>query len=112
MPKVRNVNVLLGMIERGAVARDIDRRFAELLHGLNDLGSEESKKEFRGTLTIKVSVGVKEGTARISAEVDHKLPKRTPSQTLLFVDDEGELDTEHPKQPDMFGSGPRAVETA
>lgn len=36
MPKVRNVNVLLGMIERGAVARDIDRRFAELLHGLNE----------------------------------------------------------------------------
>ncbi len=106
MAKVRDVNTLLGMLERGRAIRDANAKFGDLMKVLHELGIEEPKKVFKGSVTIKIGVAVKDGVATIEATSEAKVPKATPGQALFFVDGDGDLSTESPRQPDMF---PRKV---
>ena len=102
MAKIRDLNTLMGMLDRGHVIREANGQLSELLQVLSEMGSEEPKKNFKGSLNIKVEVALKDGVATISATVEKKVPKRTPGAGLFWVDGDGELTTEHPQQDDMF----------
>lgn len=102
MAKIRDLNTLLGMLDRGHVIREANGQLAEVLTGLNEISAEAPKKAIKGSLAIKVDIELKDGIATISASVEKKLPKRVPGTALFWVDGEGELTNEHPSQPDMF----------
>ena len=94
MSKVRDVNTAIGMIDRGEVQREANRLFEEVLRTLNDLSSDLPKKKFKGQVKLTLDVEVVNGTATISAEVSHKLPKPERGSAFFWLTREGELTTE------------------
>lgn len=102
MAKIRDINTLMGMLDRGHVIREANGQLGELLAGLNDLNGDAPKKAVKGSLTIKVEVELKDGVATIAASVEKKLPKCAPGSGLFWLDKDGDITTEHPQQDDMF----------
>lgn len=110
MAKIKSVITMMGMLERGYVPREMDKHFAQVLETLRDMSDDNLKKTFKGEISLKIGVAMVNGTATVTAQIDSKTPKPEPAQGMFFVDKDGNLNTEHPGQPDMFK--PSAVETA
>jgi hypothetical protein len=103
MSKVRDLNTLVGMIDRGHIIREGNEKLDDVLQALTALSAESPKKKLRGKITLEVDIEVTNGVAMISAAVKAKKPEPERGSSLFWLTDAGELTVEHPKQVDMFG---------
>lgn len=111
MTQVKDLNTLLGLINDGRSIAEINDLWPTLVKDLLDLSSDDSKKTFKGTITLKLTVEVQAGIAQVSLESAIKAPSRKPEVSIFFPTRDGYLSDEHPKQIAMFGGGrPRVVD--
>lgn len=100
MKKIRDAGVLLGYLEDGEFLGDLNTSLQETIEALHERAGNKGKA--KGSLTIKVDIEVANAMATIKSHFDAKTPKPERGSTVLFVTDDGELSTEHPRQHDMF----------
>lgn len=110
MAKIRDLNTLVGMLDRGLVIREGNEKLADVLSTLTELSAESPKRKVKGKVTLEVDIEVVNGVATISASVKAKKPEPDRGTTVLWLGADGELTNEHPHQIDMFK--PREAETA
>jgi hypothetical protein len=98
--KYRQITEIMALMERGDKAAEISDDNNALIKRLQDHAGPKGKA--KGKMTIEIEYEV-EGPM-ISMSVTHKVkePAQRKSQTHLFVDPEGCIITEHPKQIPMF----------
>lgn len=109
--KIRDLNTLVGMIDRGHMIREANDKLADVLGALTQLSAESPKRKIKGRVTLEVDIEVQSGVATISASVKAKKPEPERGSSLFWLTPDGDLTTEHPQQIDMFK--PREVsETA
>lgn len=76
----------------GATASDLDRQLREVV-----LKARETGKP--GSITLTLSVEPRGADSVIVvAKITEKMPKAEEPKSIFFVDDEGQLVREHPKQ--------------
>lgn len=108
--RIRDLNTLVGMIDRGQLIRDGNEKLADVLATLTELSAESPKKKVKGKVVLTVDIEVVNGVATISAEVRSKKPEPERGSSLFWLTPDGDLTTEHPQQIDMFK--PRAAAEA
>ncbi|WP_180901962.1 hypothetical protein [Martelella soudanensis] len=108
MKQVRDIATLLGALENGDLNTDISDKMREALGELMELSNNSPNREFKGNLTIKLALAVKDGAVTIDPSFTTKTPERPRRTDFFWLTDDGALSTEHPRQSDMF-SGPREV---
>jgi len=103
---IRDFNVVLGMIERGELVDDLGRDLVETLRKTKEVAERTKGGKASGTVTLKLSLTVENGSVTIEPEISTKAPKSPRGRSFFFVTDDGELSTEHPRQHDIFGPRP------
>lgn len=111
MKRIRDATVMLGMLERGEVAGELNRVLMETLAALKGQSVERPKSKIKGNVALKLDLVVEGGAVSITADIAAKTPKPVRGSSFFWVTDDGELTTEHPQQQDMF-AGPREAENA
>lgn len=110
MKIIRDAQALMGMLESGELNREFTEQFTQVLEKLDELSNDQPKITFKGEVSLKLKLEVKNGMVEINAEIPPaKLPKIPRRATVYFLVDGGRLSTEHPQQNDMFG-GPREID--
>ena len=110
MKIIRDPQALIGLLENGEFADAYRRELTETIAALNETAGPRGKAS--GHVTLKLDIKLENGMAQITPSLTSKRPKEGHGASLLWVTEDGELSTEHPRQHDMFPSGPRAVEPA
>lgn len=100
MAKLRDVLMTLGMLERGEVTQRVETELRQTLKRLYELAGPKGKA--KGSVNINLGLTVEGHTVTINATVVSKTPKEQGASTLLFVNEEGDMLTEHPQQIPMF----------
>jgi hypothetical protein len=100
--KIRDLNTLVGMIDRGLLIREGNEKLADVLETLTALSAEQPKKKVKGKVTLEVDIEVVNGVATISARVKAKKPEPERGTSLFWLTSDGQLTTEHPQQISMF----------
>ncbi|MEO1989653.1 MAG: hypothetical protein ABGX47_23845 [Martelella sp.] len=111
MKQVRDIATLFGALENGELNRDISDKLKDALGELLELSNNSPNKEFKGNLTVKLDLKVKDGAVTIASSFTTKTPDRPRRTDFFWLTDDGALSTEHPRQSDMF-SAPREVKTS
>jgi hypothetical protein len=96
------------MIERGDAAHDLTIEIEKVLKAVQDAAGP--KTAAKGNVTLKLNFEVSGVNLTIDAEITSKVPKRPRGKSMYFLTGDGEISTEHPQQPDMFG--PRDAKVA
>lgn len=98
--KFRQIGEVLALVDRGDKAAEISDANNALITRLQDHAGPKGKA--KGKMTIEIEYEV-EGHA-ISISVTHKIKEPAPRKSLthMFVDPEGLIVTEHPRQIPMF----------
>ncbi len=110
MKLIRDAQALIGMLEGGELNDEASNQLADVLQKLLDLSNDRPKTTFKGEVSIKIKLAVKDGMVEIDAELPPpKLPKLPRKTSVYWVVEGGKLSTEHPQQSDMFG-GPREID--
>lgn len=108
MSKIRDASQLIAWINDGdfntAVSAEIERVLAELKR--QTYGNPKVKS--KGKITLTLSFEVQGPNLTISPNFDGKVPTEPHPDAVAFVTEDGEIDTQHPRQTDMF-AGPRPV---
>ncbi|HAW46286.1 MAG TPA: hypothetical protein DCX34_03475 [Roseovarius sp.] len=110
MKIIRDPQALIGLLENGEFADAYRRELTETIAALNETAGPRGKAS--GHVTLKLDIKLENGMAQITPSLTSKRPKEGHGASLLWVTEDGELSTEHPRQHDMFPAGPRAVEPA
>jgi hypothetical protein len=111
MAKIRDASTLIGMIESGELAADLSTEITDTLAAMEANRAGRKKAKVTGSVTLKLKFTNEAGGTTIDVDLDSKRPKKVRESTYLFVDADGTLSTEHPKQTDMF-NGPRELAPA
>ncbi len=109
MKVIREMPALIGWLEGGELAEKMRDELQAVVAALNEAAGPKGKA--KGSLTLKLKLEVAMGRVEITGEIASNKPKEERGSTILWVTEEGQLSTEHPRQRDMF-DGPRAVERA
>ncbi len=110
MKLIRDAQSLLGMLEGGELNEEMSSTLQDVLQKLLDLSNDRAKVTFKGEISLKIKLAVKDGMVEIDAEIPPpKLPKLPRKTSVYWLVDGGRLSTEHPQQHDMFG-GPREID--
>lgn len=110
MQVIRDAQTLFGMLESGDLNSEMSEKLTEVLQKLLDLSNDRPNETYKGSVSLKLSLAVKNGMVEINAEIPPpKLPKLPRKTTVYWVVEGGRLSTEHPQQHDMFG-GPREID--
>ncbi len=107
---IRDLNTLVGLIDRGHAIREANEAMADVLTTLHERSADSPKKKFKGKVTVEVEFEVTNGVAVIAAKVKAKKPEPERGTSLYWLTAEGELTAEHPQQLDIFR--PREAENA
>lgn len=107
MKIIREPQALISLLENGEFADAYRRELTETIAALNETAGPRGKAT--GHVTLKLEIKVENGMAQITPALSSKRPKEGHGSSLLWITDDGELSTEHPRQHDMFPSGPRPV---
>lgn len=82
-------------LQSGAVASDLDRQLREIV-----LAARETGK--KGSLTLTLNVEPRGADSVIvSADLKPKIPVAEQPPSIFFVNDDGSLGREHPKQTNL-----------
>lgn len=110
MQLIRDAQSLLGMLESGDLNNEVTETLQTVLEKLLDLSNERPNVTYKGEVSLKLSLAVKNGMVEINAEIPPpKLPKLPRKSSMYWVVEGGRLSTEHPQQHDMF-PGPREID--
>lgn len=109
MKIIRQCTEIISVIERGDAAHDLTLEIEKVLKACQDAAGPKTKA--KGEVTLKLSFEVEGQFVEIKADIGSKVPKIKRGSTAYFLTTDGQLTTEHPSQPDMFG-GPREVRAA
>lgn len=110
MAIIRDPGILIGYLEQGQLHKDFFEKINETVTKLQDLTGDSPKAKAKGSVTLKLDFIVQDGRIEIDADVTTKTPKPPRRTSTLFLTDDAEISTVHPRQHDMFG-GPNAVVT-
>ena len=111
MAAIKDLNMLLGLIGEGRAIRELNDLWPEAVKTLAALSRDQPKKSQKGSITLKISIDVKNGLAAVRLASEIKLPKREPEELVLWVEDKtGYFTDEHPKQINMFPDRNRTIE--
>jgi len=108
MKRIGNATTIIGLLDRGECAANLDRVLTETTAALHEHTGGRPKAKAKGSVTLKIAIEVESGAAAISYQVDNSVPKPLTGSTVFWVNEDGTLSTEHPKQDDLF-AGPRDV---
>lgn len=108
MKILNGTTVTLGVMEGGQFLSDIDEALAEVLRRTKLVAVQSKNGVSKGSLTITVGFAIDGETITLAGDIKPKIPSLPRRNTTLFVTDDGQLSTEHPRQSDMF-AGPRDV---
>ena len=98
--KIRDATQLVGMLESGDLAADIGKKLRGVIVACQEASGP--KRAAKGELKLKLKVEVQGAVVTFDAEIDAKVPKLSRASTVYFVTADGEIDTDHPQQIDMF----------
>lgn len=88
------------MLEDGELSRDLSAAIKEAIVKTREaVGRKES-----GSCSVTLVIGLKlDGdSVEISTDIASKIPKAPRGKTVFFLDREGAITTQHPRQTDMF----------
>ena len=108
MKRIRDAQTIVGMLEGGELNAALSSEITATLAKLKEMSSENHKKSFKGSVSLKLSFEMEAGAVTIAADIEAKTPKQPRARNFYWVTDDGALSTEHPQQTDMF-AGPRDV---
>ena len=108
MKKIRDAQVIIGMLEHGDLAAQLTTDISETLSKLKERAAEGGKKaKAKGKITLTLDFEVDAaGATVVHAGIETKVPKAPRGESFFWVTEDGALSTEHPQQTDMF-AGPR-----
>lgn len=106
MKKIKDAQVIIGMLEDGELAADLGKEITETLAKLKELAGDRPKAKIKGSVTLEIGFELENGGTSIMCKIDSKRPKPVRRSSFYWVLDDGSLSTEHPQQTDMF-AGPR-----
>jgi hypothetical protein len=110
MQIIRDSQTLLGMLEGGDLNAELSNKLSEVLEKLLELSNDRPNVTFKGGISLKLNLAVKNGMVEINAEIPPPtLPKLPRKASVYWVIEGGRLSTEHPQQHDMF-PGPREID--
>ncbi|MBD9390165.1 hypothetical protein IB237_23470 [Agrobacterium sp. AGB01] len=110
MQIIRDSQALLGMLEGGDLNAEFSGKLNEVLEKLLELSNDRPNVTYKGGVSLKLNLAVKNGMVEINAEIPPPtLPKLPRKSTVYWVVEGGRLSTEHPQQHDMF-PGPREID--
>ncbi len=107
MKKIRDASTNIGMLENGQLNPAFSAEIGQTLEKLSDMSEANHMQSFKGSVTLKLSLSVKDGMVTIAADMESKTPKLPRKNSVFWVVEDGALSTEHPRQHDMFS--PREV---
>ncbi|OCJ37767.1 hypothetical protein [Agrobacterium tumefaciens] len=107
MKKIRDASTIIGMLENGQLNPAFSAEIGQTLEKLSDMSEASPMQSFKGSVTLKLSLSVKDGMVTIAADMESKTPKLPRKNSVFWVVEDGALSTEHPRQHDMFS--PREV---
>ena len=103
--EIKDGVTVLGLLERGNVTVDLTNELEIVLKHLGEIAAQRGKS--KGSLTLKLSIGIENGAVHVDADFSTKLPKMPRPSTLFFLTANGGLSLDHPNQISMF---PREVD--
>lgn len=107
---IRDAQSLLGMLESGDLNAELSTKLTETLEKLLELSNDRPNVTYKGSVSLKLNLAVKNGMVEINAEIPPPtLPKLPRKASVYWVIEGGRLSTEHPQQHDMF-PGPREID--
>lgn len=107
MKKIRDAQIIIGMLEGGELAQALSNDITETLAKLKDLGETMGRKsKVKGKVVLTLDFEVEQGAVTVQAGIDTKVPKAPRGSSFYWITDDGSISTEHPQQTDMF-AGPR-----
>ncbi len=110
MQIIRDAQSLLGMLESGDLNAELSIKLTETLEKLLELSNDRPNVTYKGGVSLKLNLAVKNGMVEINAEIPPPtLPKLPRKASVYWVIEGGRLSTEHPQQHDMF-PGPREID--
>ncbi|CDZ43061.1 hypothetical protein F4V91_08115 [Neorhizobium galegae] len=110
MQVIRDAQTLIGMLESGELNQEMSTKLSETLEKLLELSDDRPNVTYKGGVSLKLNLSVKNGMVEINAEIPPPtLPKLPRKSTVYWLIEGGQLSTEHPQQHDMFG-GPREID--
>jgi len=98
-PQIRPFAELLTLLDHGAAHAEASRVLHDLSNAVRDTGKA-------GNMTIRVELKPLKGSTSqlvVSAQVGSKLPKSEPAAAVFFIDDDGNLTRNDPKQLSIDG---------
>lgn len=105
--KVKSGTVLLGLLEDGQLAKDFQEEIQTAITKTRDaVGGRASGS---CSITLKLSLKIDGDGVEIASEISSNVPKPRRERTFLFVDKDGAVQTEHPRQINMFPEEVRAA---
>lgn len=110
MTQIKDLNTLLGLIDNGRSIREVNDLYPKVMAALLAFSEEQTKKTFKGNITLKVSFAVTNGIADVSLDIATKVPTPVRGSSLFWINKNGFLTDEHPKQIPMFGDNARVIE--
>jgi len=110
MKKIRDASMIIGMLENGQLNPAFSAEIGTTLEKLSAMSEDNPMATFKGAVTLKLGLSVKDGMVTISADMESKTPKLPRKNSVFWVVEDGALSTEHPRQHDMFT--PREVSSA
>ncbi|WP_150526803.1 hypothetical protein [Roseibium sediminis] len=105
MRTIRNIDQLLGLLNRGRFAEKCNEALESCLEALQGMPNGKGKAK----ITIELTIASDHDRLDVTPVVKSKLPETGAFTATPFWNDEGALSVEHPNQRDMF-NGPRAAE--
>ena len=106
MAVIRDAAQAIAILEDGELVENLSDEAKRVRKLLYEAAGPKGKA--KGSITLKLSFEVSGSSCEIEASVDVKVPKPKRGTSFFFVNQEGELLTEHPKQTSLF-NGPKEV---
>ncbi|HEY1310074.1 MAG TPA: hypothetical protein VGF02_03925 [Pseudolabrys sp.] len=98
----------MSMLSDGELPSDLTEEITETLASLEANRAGRTKAKVTGSVTLKIKFTNQGGGTTVDVELDSKRPKKVRESSFFFVEGDGSLHNEDPRQTDMF-KGPRDV---
>ncbi|UIK04877.1 hypothetical protein [Neorhizobium galegae] len=110
MKIIRDAKLLLGLLERGELNKELTDVLQETQKALVDLVAAQPNRKFSATVKLEMKLTAAGDTIEFNCDIPPvKLPKLPRRSTVYFALDDGNISTEHPQQMDMIG-GPFEID--
>lgn len=107
-PKGMTLMQVLATADQGQVAKALNASWDELLRDLMSLEVNEGVRKSKGRLTIKLGVEYEDGTVKLKVDEAVVTPKPPQRAAVYWVNGQGRLTPENPRQMTMFQNPPPA----